>query len=166
QPEYRRAEIMMVFLSLPGEIDTTALVLKAWQERKRVLAPKVSWEQRRMIPIEIRSLTHDLTVTGMGLREPAAGAPIPLPIIDLVVVPGLGYDVYGNRLGRGRGFYDRFLANPEFGGVACGLAFEQQFVQEIPAGPLDRPVDLLITDEQVRRFKHPQHSTDASAGRA
>lgn len=166
QPEYRRAEIMMVFLSLPGEIDTTALVLKAWQDRKRVLAPKVSWEQRRMIPIEIRSLTHDLTITGMGLREPATGTPIPLPIIDLVIVPGLGYDVYGNRLGRGRGFYDRFLANPEFAGVACGLAFEQQFVEEIPAGSLDRPVDLLITDEKVRRFKHPHHSTDAPAGGA
>ncbi len=154
QPEYRRAEIVMVFLSLTGEPDTTPLVLRAWQDRKRVLAPRVSWEQRRMLPVEIRSLTADLTVTGVGLREPVAGTPIPVSLIDLVVVPGLGFDVDGNRLGRGRGFYDRFLANPEFRGVACALAFEQQLVPELPAGPLDRPVDLLVTDVKVRRFKH------------
>ena len=158
-PEYQRAQIMMVFLSLPGEIDTTALVLKAWQDHKRILAPQVSWEQRRMIPIEIRSLTHDLTTTGMGLREPASGEPMPPSLIDLVIVPGLGFDVYGNRLGRGRGFFDRFLANPQFRGLACGLAFEQQFVEELPSGPLDRPVDLLVTDEKVRRFKSEDRRT-------
>jgi 5-formyltetrahydrofolate cyclo-ligase len=153
QPEYRRAEIVMVSLPLAGELDTTALVLRAWQDHRRVLAPRVSWEQRRMLPIEIRSLTHDLTLTGVGLREPTAGSPIPVSLIDLMIVPGLAFDAYGNRLGRGRGFYDRFLANPEFRGTACALAFEQQFVPELPAGPLDRPVDLLVTDIDVRRFK-------------
>ncbi len=154
QPEYTKAEVMMVFLSLPGEIDTTTLCLKAWQDHKRILAPRVSWEQRRMIPIEIRSLTHDLTITGLGLREPAVGTPIPASLIDLVVVPGLGFDAYGNRLGRGRGFYDRFLASPEFRGVACALAFEEQLVDQLPVGPLDRPVDILVTHTQVRHFNH------------
>ena len=154
QPEYQRAQVMMVFLPRGGEIDTTALVLRAWQDHKRVLAPRVSWEQRRMLPIEVRSLTDDLRLTGMGLREPATGTPIPVSLIDLVIVPGLGFDVHGNRLGRGRGFYDRFLAHPEFRGVACALAFEQQLVPELPAGPLDRPVDMLVTDVEVRRFEH------------
>ena len=153
QPEYRKSEVMMVFLSLAGEIDTTALCLKAWQDHKRVLAPRVSWEQRRMMPIEIRSLTHDLTVTGLGLREPAAGSPIPPSLIDLAIIPGLGFDLYGNRLGRGRGFYDRFLATPEFRGVACALAFEEQIVGQLPVGPLDHPVDLLVTHAEVRRFQ-------------
>ena len=163
QPEYRQAEIMMVFLSLPGELDTTALVLKAWQDRKRILGPRVSWEQRRMIPIEIHSLTQDLTLTGMGLREPVSGEPIPPSLIDLVIVPGLGFDPCGNRLGRGRGFYDRFLANPEFQGVACALAFEQQFVEELPSGPLDRSMDLLVTNTKVRRFEHPGRPPESPA---
>ncbi len=154
QPEYLRAEVIMVFLSLPNEIDTHALVLRAWQDRKRVLAPKVSWSQRRMLPVEIRSLTDDLTTTQMGLREPVAGIPFPVSLIDLVIVPGLGFDEYGHRLGRGRGFYDRFLAHPEFQGTACALAFEEQVLPRIPAGPLDRPVDMLVTDEKVRRFNH------------
>jgi 5-formyltetrahydrofolate cyclo-ligase len=153
QPEFIKAEVVMVFMSLPQEIDTTPIVLRAWQDHKRVLAPKVSWNQRRMLPIEVRSLSDDLTVTHFGVREPTAGVPIPIPIIDLVVVPGLGFDEYGNRIGRGRGFYDRFLAHPEFNGVACGLGYEDQVTTRVPVGPLDRRVDLLVTNEAVRRFE-------------
>jgi 5-formyltetrahydrofolate cyclo-ligase len=152
QAEFLRAEIIMVFLSLPTEVDTTPLVLRAWQERKRVMAPKVSWNQRRMLPVEIRSLTDELAVSPMGVREPVSGIPFPVGMIDLLIVPGLGFDEFGNRLGRGRGFYDRFLAHPEFKGVACALAFECQAVPTIPTGPLDRQVDMLVTDEKVRRF--------------
>ncbi len=143
----------MVFLSLPSEVDTSPLVLRGWQDHKRVLAPKVSWSQRRMLPVEIRSLTDDLTISDMGIREPVSGIPFPISMIDLVIVPGLGFDEFGNRVGRGRGFYDRFLAHPEFKQTACGLAFEVQFTSSIPAGPLDRRVDMVVTDEKVRRFK-------------
>lgn len=153
QPEFARAEVLMVFLSLPTEVDTTPIVLRSWQLRKRVLAPKVSWEQRRMIPIEIRSLTEDLTRSELGVREPVSGLPIPVSLIDLVIVPGLGFDGKGNRLGRGRGFYDRFLAHPEFRAVSCALAFEEQVTDDIPSEPLDRPVDMLVTDSKIRRFR-------------
>ncbi len=152
QPEYAKAEVLMVFLSLPHEMDTSAIVLRAWQQRKRVLAPKVSWSQRRILPVEIRSLTEDLADSAMGIREPVSGIPFPVSLIDLVLVPGLGFDEFGNRLGRGRGFYDRFLANPEFRGAACGLAFEEQLTTTIPVGPLDRRVNMLVTDATVRRL--------------
>lgn len=150
--EYARSQIIMVYLSLPTEIDTTGVVLRAWQDHKRVLAPRISWEQRRMMPTEIRSLTSDLVETSMGLREPVSGPPIPISLIDMVIVPGLAYDEQGNRLGRGRGFYDRFLAHPEFAGVTCGFSFEEQVLKEVPAEPLDRPVSMLVTDKKVRRF--------------
>lgn len=153
QPQYVKAEVVMVYLSLPTEIDTSALVLRAWQDRKRVLAPKVSWSHRRMSPVEIRSLTEDLAVSHMGIREPVSGIPFPISMIDLVIVPGLAFDQYGHRLGRGRGFYDRFLAHPEFKGTACALAFEKQMTASIPVGPLDRHVHMLVTDENVRSFK-------------
>ncbi len=152
QPEYVKAEVVMVYLSLPAELDTSPLVLRAWQDRKRVLAPKVSWNQRRMLPVEIRSLTDDLMESNMGIREPASGIPFPISMIDLVIVPGLGFDEHGNRLGRGRGFYDRFLAHPEFTGVACAMGFEEQLLPVIPTGPLDRSANMLVTDEKVRRF--------------
>lgn len=150
--EYLRAEIIMVFLSLPNEIDTTPIVLHAWRDRKRVLAPKVSWEQRRMLPIEIRSLSDDVSESPLGLREPSVGVPIPVGAIDLVIVPGLGFDVHGNRIGRGRGFYDRFLAHRDWRGVACGLALHEQLVDEVPTSEHDMRVNMLVTDAGIHRF--------------
>ncbi len=153
QPEFQESEIIMVFLSLAGEINTAQLVLRAWQEGKRVLAPRVSWEQRRMIPLEIRSLAEDIEETQWSLRQPVQGDPVPLAMIDLVIVPGIGFDLQGNRLGRGRGFYDRFLANPDFTGTTCALAFEEQVVEKIPTDAHDIQVDMVVTSQTVRRFR-------------
>ena len=153
-PKYTRADIIMVFLSLPTEIDTTPLVLHAWRDHKRVLAPKVSWEQRRMLPIEIRSLSDDVSESPLGIREPVQGVPIPVSGIDLIVVPGLGFDLDGNRIGRGRGFYDRFLAHRDWQGVSCGFAIHEQVVEHIPVADHDVRVDMLVTDSAVDHFNH------------
>lgn len=153
-PEYRRAEIVMIFLSMPREVDTSQIALRCWNDMKRVLAPKVSWEQRRMLPIEIRSLISDVHRGILGIREPLDGLPIPVADIDLVIVPGLGFDEEGNRLGRGRGFYERFLSHRDFRGVACALALEDQVVAAVPSDETDVRVHLVVTDARVRRFKH------------
>jgi len=152
QPEYRQADVLMLFLSTPHEVDTSQLAIRAWADQKRVLAPRVTWDQRRMLPIEIQSLATGVEVGYMGIREPVEGMPVPVSDIELVIVPGLAFDEQGNRLGRGRGFYDRFLSHPDFRGVSCGLAFEQQVLPTIPAGPGDVRVQMLVTDLQVRRF--------------
>ena len=150
--EYKRAEIILAFLSLPTEIDTSPMILNAWQNLKRVLAPKVSWEQRRMLPIEIRSLSDNVSESPLGIREPGRGLPFPVANIDMIIVPGLGFDKHGNRIGRGRGFYDRFLAHRDWHGVACGFALEEQVVDEVPRQEHDMQVDLLVTDATIRRF--------------
>lgn len=152
QPEYQRTGVIMAFLSLPSEINTAQLVLRAWQDGKRVLAPRVSWEQHRMIPVEIRSLTADIEDTQWSLRQPVQCVPVAIEMIDLVIVPGLGFDLAGSRLGRGRGFYDRFLAQPALRGLTCGLGFEEQVAQHIPTDAHDIRVKLLVTDQRVRRF--------------
>lgn len=155
QPEYARAGTMLVYLSLPTEVDTTPIVLRAWQDGKRVVVPQVLWDSRQMIPIEIQSLEDDIEISAMGIRQPIRGEPAPIETIDLVIVPGIGFDTSGNRLGRGRGFYDRFLGRREFRGVACGVAFEEQITPSIPAGPTDVAMNLVVTDKQVRRFRTP-----------
>jgi 5-formyltetrahydrofolate cyclo-ligase len=152
QEEYDQAEVLMVFLSTPYEVDTQHLVQQAWGDLKRVLAPRVTWDQRRMLAIEIQSLASGVEVDQMGIRQPVEGLPVPIADIDLVVLPGLGFDEQGNRLGRGRGFYDRFLSRPDFRGTACAVAFEEQVIRSIPVGPLDMQVDMLVTDVQVRRY--------------
>ncbi len=142
----------MLFLSTATEVDTQQLALQAWADQKRVLAPRVTWDQRRMLPIEIQSLATGVEEGYMGIREPVEGMPAPVSDIDLVIVPGLGFDEAGNRLGRGRGFYDRFLRHPDFRGVSCALAFEEQVLPSIPVEPSDARVAMLVTDVTVRRF--------------
>jgi len=159
QPEFRRAEAIMIYLPLPDEVDLSPIALRAWQQQKRIAAPKVSWDQRHMIPIEIRSLETDVVTTSRGLREPADGEPVPVEMLDLVVVPALAFDRRGNRLGRGAGFYDRFLAQREFRGVAAGLAFQEQLIDEVPVQENDVPVCMLVTDEEILRFA-PSDSVD------
>ena len=106
-PEFLAANVVMLFLSAPLEVDTAPLALRCWQAGKSVVVPKVSWDQRRMLPVEIHSLTAGLATTGPGIREPAgdAGKPIPLNMIDLVIVPGLCFTAAGYRIGRCMGFY-------------------------------------------------------------
>jgi 5-formyltetrahydrofolate cyclo-ligase len=74
-----------------------------------------------------------------------------------VIVPGLAFDSRGRRLGRGGGFYDRFLSQPDLTAVTCGVALEAQILEDLPREPHDVPVDLLITEERTIR----SHETDA-----
>ena len=151
-PEFAAARVVMLYLSTAQEVDTAPLALRCWQEGKQVVVPKVSWDQRRMLPVEIHSLQTGLTSTGPGIREPIAGQPIPVDFIDLVIVPGMGFTERGHRIGRGMGFYDRFLAQPEFVGLSCGLAFEEQVLPELPVLDHDMPLSMLVTDRGIRRF--------------
>ena len=102
-----------------------------------------------MLPVEISSLQTRMTTTGPGVREPVSGQPIPVNLIDLVIVPGMGFTESGHRIGRGMGFYDRFLAQPDFIGVSCGLGFEEQIVPELPVLDHDMPLSMLCTDRGI-----------------
>jgi 5-formyltetrahydrofolate cyclo-ligase len=151
-PEFNAARVVMLYLSTPHEVDTAPLALRCWQTGKTVVVPKVSWNQRRMLPVEITSLQTSMTTTGPGVREPVSGQPMPMNLVDLVIVPGLGFTVDGHRIGRGMGFYDRFLAQPEFIGISCGLAFEEQMVPALPVLDHDMALSMLCTDTGIRRF--------------
>jgi 5-formyltetrahydrofolate cyclo-ligase len=151
-PEFLSARVVMLYLSTAHEVDTAPLALKCWQDGKTVVVPKVSWDQRRMLPVEIATLQAGLTTTGHGVREPITGKPIPIDMIDLVVVPGIGFTTSGHRIGRGMGFYDRFLAQSEFIGVSCGLGFEEQVVDQFPVLDHDIPLSMLATDQRIHRF--------------
>ncbi len=97
-------------------------------------------------------------MSGMGLREPDAGMALPLGMIDMIVIPGLAFDRRGFRVGRGKGFYDRFLAQQEFTGSRCALCFHEQ-VQSVvvPCEPHDVPMNLIVTDQEVIHCPHHGH---------
>src|SRR5258706_13179661 len=130
--EFAAARVVMLYLSAPTEVDTSPLALKAWQAGKTVVVPKVSWNQRRMLPVEINSLNDHMTTSGPGVREPIEGKPVPVDFIDFGVGPGLAFSEKGYRIGGGVGFYDRFLAQAEVIGTSFGVSFDERIVPELP----------------------------------
>lgn len=150
--EFTRATAVMLYMPISGEIDCIPAALAAWQQAKTVLVPKVSLEQRHMMAVRCNSMDDQMVTGSYGIREPARDRPWALEDIDLIVVPALAYDRKGNRLGRGGGFYDRFLAQPPMRAVKCGFAFQEQMVEGIPTTANDWPVDMLVTDKEVLRF--------------
>lgn len=150
--QFQGASTVMMFLSLPHEVDTSEAILHAWQLGKAVAVPKISWQQRHMIPVQINSLETGLSTGAHGLRSPVGGLPVPFGEIDLVVAPGLGFDKKGNRLGRGGSYYDRFFANEELNAARCGLGFAEQLLDSIPVTEHDEPVEILVTDEEIIYF--------------
>ncbi len=146
---FKNASVVMLYLSMPHEVDTTYIILHAWQQEKVVAVPKVSWQQRHMIPVEINSLETGITIEQYGLRNPTTGLPMPIEEIDLVVTPGLAFDRKGNRLGRGGAYYDRFLASKQLRAKKIALVFNQQIADTVPMEDHDIPVDMIVTDQEV-----------------
>ncbi|MCG3181118.1 MAG: putative protein YqgN [Phycisphaerae bacterium] len=149
---WAEARVLMAFISLPGEIDTAPILSAALACGKQLIVPRVDWAGRRMQAVAIESLDEGLAAGRYGIVEPTGGLEVEPEAIDLVLVPGLAFDAGGGRLGRGGGFYDRFLAGASLRAVAAALALEcQRWPEPLPLGPQDMPVDLLVTE----RGGHP-----------
>ena len=157
-PQFQSASTVMMFLSLPHEVDTSEAILNAWQLGKAVAVPKVSWQQRHMIAVQINSLETGILTEASGLQNPIAGVPVAFEEIDLVVTPGLGFDKKGNRLGRGGSYYDRFFANTELKASRCGFGFEEQLVEKIPVAEHDEPVDIVVTEKEIIYIKESREA--------
>jgi len=151
-PEFQNASTIMMYLSSRHEADTSEAILCAWQLEKTVAVPRISWQQRHMIPVQINSLETDFSTEVAGLRNPVKGVPIPFEQIDLVVVPGLAFDDKGNRLGRGGSYYDRFFTNGKLTASKCGFGFVEQVIGSVPVADHDEVMDFLVTDEKIVYF--------------
>lgn len=165
-PEFARARSVMIYLPMVEEARTDEIAQAAWAAGKRVLAPRVDLPTRSMDALEIYSLTRDLSPGPYDILQPTRGEPCPPGQIDLIVVPALAFCRNGGRLGRGAGFYDRFLlqARKMDGPVACGLAFDEQLIPEVPMFDHDQWLDMLVTDREVLRFNSPVPGRSPGSG--
>jgi len=142
----------MMFLSIPKEVDITYAMQEAFRQKKAVTVPSIDWQTEELVPLTMDSIDCPMTYDRYNMRWPANGRPVAIETIDMIIVPGLGFDEAGNRLGRGKGFYDRFLSNKGFKGITCGLAIEEQVMEYIPTDHHDVSINMLITDKKTRRF--------------
>ncbi len=147
-PELAAATAVLVYGSMPEEIDTADLIERLWQRGTRVALPRV--RGRRDLQLHWHERDRDLCTGAYGLKEPCPQAPEALPPqIDVVVVPGVAYDLSCRRLGLGAGYYDALLAG--MSATTVGVAFDEQVAREVPCGEHDVPVDILVTPTRVVR---------------
>jgi 5-formyltetrahydrofolate cyclo-ligase len=138
----------MLYLPFGSEVDTQPIAEAAERDAKRVVAPDPCHVTRQMRAIVCDPSNDDLFLLTHGLRTPL-GETWDVESVDLIVVPALGFDRTGHRLGRGGGFYDRFLAREEIRAVTVGLGFAEQIVPALPIEPTDHPVQVIVTDREV-----------------
>ena len=150
-PEYRQASTIMAYIPLPDELDISPAINTAFQQGKTVLMPRIIWPRHELRPIVTRNLHDDLKASRHGLQEPAGTEELSLADIDLAIVPALGFDRRGHRMGRGGGFYDRFLARPQLKAHTVGITFHQQLLDKLPVLSHDHAVHMIVTDIGLHR---------------
>jgi 5-formyltetrahydrofolate cyclo-ligase len=141
---WQQAQSILFFAPLPEELDVWPLLAEALSATKKVALPRFVAETRTYVACQIQNPETDLEVGHFGIREPGQQcARLSSNRLDLILVPGVAFDLEGRRLGRGKGYYDALLTAVR--GTACGVAFDQQIVTEIPVEPHDVRVNCLLT---------------------
>jgi len=144
QALWKTAQWVLFFAPLPEELDVWPLLTEALSAGKRVALPRFVAETKTYEACQILDPQVDLQVGHFGIREPARHCPrLSSNQLDLILVPGVAFDLHGRRLGWGKGYYDQLLRTLR--GATCGVAFDQQIVEEIPVAPHDVPLDCLLT---------------------
>lgn len=145
-PEFRNAKVLMFYVSKDGEVETLPMIEAALVRGKVVLVPVIKVRKKKMVVSEITDPNKDLVKGPYGIYQPKVHMKVYHPrSIDLAIVPGIAFDEKGNRLGRGMGYYDKFLGALRKGVPRIGLAFKFQVVKRLPTLSHDQPVTKLLT---------------------
>lgn len=138
--QFQQAEVVLAYWSLTDEVITHHFVIK-WAGKKKFVLPIVVGES-----LELRAFNGVeklVTSNSFGILEPKTEELIDPRAVDFAIIPGVAFDKKGNRLGRGKGFYDRFLKETNAFKVAVGYDF--QILDEVPVSSFDVPVDMVVS---------------------
>jgi 5-formyltetrahydrofolate cyclo-ligase len=146
-PEYASAGAIALYQAVRGEVPTDSVLAHALSSGKKVCLPAVEGHE-----LVFRRISEqgELVLGGFGIPEPHPGCtPVDPADIDLIVVPGVGFDLSGQRIGYGRGYYDRALHRFESSGRLIAFCFEFQLLESIKADHHDVTMDKIITERRV-----------------
>jgi len=146
-PQFNGAQFIGAYVSVGGEIDTHGLIRQLLAMGRQVGVPAFDGKRYRLEAV--RDFDADLTEGNFGILEPKSTGTAMQP--DVWLVPGLAFDVNGNRLGRGRGYFDALLRHAN--GVKVALAHDFQVLDEVPADVQDVGMDFIVTESRVVNCK-------------
>ncbi len=141
---FQEASCIALYHAIPGEVQTAGFIEK-WYRKKKLLLPLIVGDDLRLLLYEG---PESLRPGPFGILEPKEdGIEIPENEIDLIIVPGVAFDKDKNRMGRGKGFYDRLLSNLDTPKI--GICFGFQLLPHVPVEPFDKRMDRVITEEGI-----------------
>lgn len=154
---------IMVYMDFRNEVKTENIINYLLKNNYNVILPKVNFQTGYLDLFYIDSL-NDLTVSSYGILEPKVNkSSYANPEnIDLIFVPGVGFDKNFFRIGYGGGYYDKLLPQTK-NCIFCALAFEEQIVEKIPYDSHDVKMDIIITEKQIFKSKLPAQRVVCSA---
>ncbi|MFK5926988.1 MAG: 5-formyltetrahydrofolate cyclo-ligase [Desulfuromusa sp.] len=138
-----RAKTLALYSPINNEVATEQVFLEAKRLNKKIYYPRVHGDELEFF--EVFTAT-DLSPGSFGVAEPAPEKKNSIDELDLVVVPGVAFDLKGHRLGYGRGFYDRQLAGSLMEATSVGLGFEIQLIDLLPTEDHDQALDFIATE--------------------
>lgn len=138
--EFQRANTVLCYMSIPGEVETHDAIERWYKAGKRVVLPLVSGDA-----LVLKEYGPDKLQPGYrGIMEPCPEArTVPAGAIDLAIIPGVAFTLDGSRMGRGKGFYDRLL--PRLSCPKFGVCYPFRMLPDLPTDPWDAPLDAVIT---------------------
>ena len=151
---YQSASVVLIYMTFGSEIETKPLFERIVTDGKVVVLPRVDKTSQTLMLHSVKSVA-ELQSSRWGIFEPATPAPIvALKEVGFVLLPGVAFDRAGNRLGYGRGYYDKLLscADPTLARVAA--AYACQVVEKVPAGTWDQKIDTVITENEIITIPH------------
>lgn len=153
-PPRERGGVVLLYAAVPPEAPTKRLIETLWDGGVTVCLPRLHRSRPGIIdPVVVRGWDELVPGPYFDIPQPPADGPVLAPEqLDVIVLPGVGFDRRGRRVGQAGGYYDRLLARTPDRVVRIGWAFEVQFVDELPEEPHDEGVDLLVTEDALRRF--------------
>lgn len=149
--EYKQAGVVHFYLNIKSEVVTEDAVKSAISTGKDVVVPVMDKRERRLHLSRLRDCEIELALSSHGIIEPKPEFCkfVDLKDIDLMVLPGVAFDLNGHRVGYGAGYYDRLLRDADKRPFLVALAFEVQIVNKIPIGDHDVRMDKIITEKRI-----------------
>jgi len=148
---FLESKIVLFYTPLAYQVKTANILARCRDYDKIVVLPAFNPETRTIRLMKVDDIKNDLVPGPRGNLEPDSGRckEVPIECIDLAIIPGVAFDEKGGRIGQGEGYYDRFLPNLPITTRKVALAFEAQFVDQIPMESHDKYVDIIITEDRT-----------------
>ncbi len=152
--DFKKAKSILLYASFRSEVDTMQCIRHALKIKKMAALPRVDSRKKELKLYEIKDIS-ELKPGYMGIQEPKTvkSREVGLNDIDIVIIPGAGFDTEGNRLGYGHGFYDKLLSKSRKPVTTVALAFEEQIIPKVPKDSHDVKIDKIITENRVINCK-------------